>query len=426
MALLIVVTSLLGACSSNEKTVTEILSPEQRNAAIVAIAEQFAATQDAEAAQVALDALNLPDTDQAVLALAESFIAQGNDQPTTLALVGLAKAIGPVSRMASDYLAAQGQAPAAEAVAAAAASPTPAPTNTPVPPTDTPEPTATATPLPQPTATTTPTVEVAPQVVAKSEANVRRGPGTAYPVAGSMAAGEQAEVLGRNADSTWWQIALADGTQGWVNAGLVTANDAVEGVAIAQTIPTLAPTNTPAPAQPTAPAAPAATATPKPAAPAGVGFRIAKQRMLTIDENGGCAGNHNGFIRVIDANGNPLNGVSILAIWQSEALRQDGKPDLVVTSGSKGSDFMGNPAEGWTQVDMYKHGEQVKVIRDVDGREVSSEVTRSLDVEDEKIGPELLMANGYCPTLEECQRRINENTLCRFHYSWEVVFQRTY
>jgi hypothetical protein len=115
-----------------------------------------------------------------------------------------------------------------------------------------------------------------------------------------------------------------------------------------------------------------------------------------------------------------------MAVWQSEAMRQDGKPDLIVISGSKGSDFRGAPDEGWAQIDMYKRGDQVKIVRDVDGREVTSEVSRSLDVEDEKIGADLLLANGYCASLEDCQQRINENTLCRFHYSWEVVFQRTY
>lgn len=425
MAFIAVLAGLLGGCSSNEESPALSVTTEQRNAAILAIAQQYATTQDLEAANVALDELQLTNRAQSVLALAESYIVQGNDEQAALELIGLVKALGPVSRMASDYLAQHGQASAADVAAVAPPTPTTAPTATPVPPTETPEPTLAPTDTPEPTATATSVP--APQIVAKSETNLRRGPGTAYPVVGALAAGEQADVLGRNADSTWWQVTLANGAEGWVNASLVTANDAVEGVAIAQNIPTLPPTNTPAPAAPatpTAPASPAATATPRPAA--GVDFRIVKQRMLSIDENGGCVGNHNGFIKVVDANGNPLNGASIMAIWQSEALRQDGKPDLIVTSGSKGSDFRGVPDEGWAQIDMYKRGDQVKVVRDVDGREVSSEVSRSLDVEDEKIGPELLLANGYCPTLEECQQRINDNTLCRFHYSWEVVFQRTY
>jgi hypothetical protein len=425
MALLIVLVGLLVGCSSNEESPAQAMTTEQRNAAIMAIAQQYATTQDLEAANVALDELKLPNRAQSVLALAESYIAQGGDEQTTLELVGLVKALGPVSRMASDYLAQHGQASPTSAVAVAPPTLTATPTATPVSPTDTPEPTVAPTNTPEPTATATTAPE--PKVVAKSEANLRRGPGTGYPVVGALAASEQADVLGRNADGTWWQVARADGSEGWVNASLVTPNDAVEGVAIAQNIPTLPPTNTPAalaPATPTAPAPPAATATARPAA--GVDFRIVKQRMLSIDENGGCVGNHNGFIKVIDANGNPLNGAAIMAIWQSEAMRQDGKPDLIVISGSKGSDFRGTPDEGWAQVDMYKRGDQVKIVRDVDGREVSSEVSRSLDVEDEKIGPELLLANGYCASLEECQQRINENTLCRFHYSWEVVFQRTY
>ncbi len=317
--IMVVASSLLGGCSSKDKASSKALTPEKRNAAIVAIAQQFATTQDVEAAKVALDELNLSNQAQSVLALAESNIAQGADEQATLELIGLVKALGPVSRMASDYLAQHGQAASADAVAVAPATPTPAPTDTPIPPTNTPEPTLapTASQTPEPTATATATGLPAPRVVAKSQANLRQGPGTAYPVVGSMAGGEQADVLGRNAENTWWQVSLANGIAGWVNASLVTANGAVEGVAIAQNIPTLAPTNTRPPAPPTAPPAPAATATPKPAPNPGTPYvlKSLSVRPLGQDAQQCGGGEHNIFVTVVDAGGNPIDGVRVREVF---------------------------------------------------------------------------------------------------------------
>lgn len=413
----------LAGCPAGPQDDPPALTSAERDAQILAIADQFAASGDITAATDALSRLGVSDPAQTVLALAESYIAQNGEPQMTRNLAALAQALGPLSRMVGDYLAAVGRGVGQQAVAAAPTEP-PTPTATPVPPTDTPTPvpptdTPTTTPTTEPTATATPVP--APQVVAQGQGlNVRGGPGTVYPVIGEMRQGDTANVIGRNGDGSWWQISLDDGSEGWVVASLVATSGPVDAVEVAASIPAPPPTATPRPV------AANPTNTPAPRPQPGVDFKIVKQRMLTIDENAGCLGNHNAFVKVVDLSGNPLNGVTVLAIWQTEVMRRDGKPDLVAVSGSKGSDFRGNPDGGWLQFDMYKTGEQVKVVRDVDGREVSSEVSRSLDVEDEKIGPELLMANGYCGSIEECQQKINENTLCRYHYSWEVVFQRQY
>lgn len=429
MFVLLAVAALVSGCASRSNPSTQPQTAEQRNAAIVAIAQQFGASEDLEAAQIALAPLNLPNPGQSVLALAEAYIAEGQDARTAVALVALAKALGPVSRMAEDFLAREGAnsgVPAAVALAPTA-TPLPAPTDTPVPPTDTPtpEPTATPTDTPEPTATPTETPLAQPQAVAGSAINVRGGPGTAFAVVGQLQPGRPVDILGRNADRTWWQVLLGNGNEGWVAASVVDVSGPLDTVAVTANIPA-APTQAPRPTAAPQPAAPPAAQPTQPPAQSGNDFVIVKQRMLTIDENSGCMGNHNAFVKVIDNNGNPINGVAVKAIFQSQALNQDGKPDEIRLSGSKGSDFRGNPDQGWLQFDFYKRGDQVVVVFDVDGRQVTSDVSRTLEVEDEKIGPELLMANGYCNSLEACQLGIDTNSLCRYHYSWEVVFQRRY
>lgn len=411
---MVVTASLLSGCSSKEEASTKAMTPEQRNAAIVAIAQQFAATQDAEAAGVALDALALPDQAQAVLALAESYIAQGTEEQTTLDLVGLAKALGPVSRMAEDYLAQHGEGPTAEAVAAQAVPPTPAPTDTPVPPTNTPEPTATATITPTVEPTATPTAAPQPAVTANSEANLRQGPGTNYPVVGAMAAGEQADVLGRNADSTWWQVMLANGKEGWVNASLVTANPAVDGVAIAQNIPAPPATSTPRP-QPTPPAAaPTATPVPTPAGPAAGSYTLVEFRLRPVGQDAQrCdGGDHNIFVKVIDAGGNPIDGVRVREVYTNN----------VQVTGAQGK------GAGRVQYDIYRGGGGVVEIVDDNNNPIGPQTP---GMSDDWPPFDLMLAAGYCnckphPDPQSCRADLeSKNYLFAVgHYVYEVTFQR--
>ncbi|MCC6169765.1 MAG: SH3 domain-containing protein [Caldilineaceae bacterium] len=54
--------------------------------------------------------------------------------------------------------------------------------------------------------------------------NVRQGPGTTFPVVGSLRAGDTVTVTARNEDASWWYICCATdtGAQGWASAQLLT------------------------------------------------------------------------------------------------------------------------------------------------------------------------------------------------------------
>ena len=264
--LFLIAAVVLSGCGARTNPTDQPPTAEQRNAAIVAIAQQFGATEDIEAARVALAPLDLPNPGQAVLALAEAYIAEGRDARTTVGLIALAKALGPVSRMAEEFLAREGAnsgVPGAVALAPTATW-TPEPTATPVPPTDTPtpEPTTAPTDTPQPTATPTETALAQPQAVAGSAINVRSGPGTAFAVVSQLQPKSPVDILGSNADRSWWQVLQGNGNEGWVAASVVDVTGPVDSVAVAANIP-VAPTPAPRPTaapvavQPTQPPAPA-------------------------------------------------------------------------------------------------------------------------------------------------------------------------
>jgi len=144
-----------------------------------------------------------------------------------------------------------------------------APTNTPLPPPPTPSPTAvmmtpdTPTPAAPPPTQARPTqspadvspVPSGPSVTVNTNLNVRSGPGTNYGRVGSLAAGSTVAVVGRDANSAWWQIPYADapGGKGWISSGYGTASN-MESVPIVEAPPT------PTPSAPTvAPTSPAPT-----------------------------------------------------------------------------------------------------------------------------------------------------------------------
>lgn len=111
------------------------------------------------------------------------------------------------------------------------------PSNTPIPPTatdtatatatatatDTPtvtnSPTATATASDTPTASATPTVFAI--VSSRRRANVRRGPGTDFPVFNALDPGSGVQILGTSEDEDWYNVRLENGAEGWVSAGLL-------------------------------------------------------------------------------------------------------------------------------------------------------------------------------------------------------------
>lgn len=131
------------------------------------------------------------------------------------------------------------------------------PTDTPVPPTDTPVPPtpAPAEPTPVPTDTPAPSARM---TITNQVANVRSGPGTEYPVIGSVNQGMQFDVTGKNPAGDWFQFCCVNGEVGWMFSQLATVENA-QLVAVASDIPAPPPTPVPAAVQP--------TNTPLPAAP---------------------------------------------------------------------------------------------------------------------------------------------------------------
>ena len=138
--------------------------------------------------------------------------------------------------------------------ACASATEAPTPTATLVPPTEPPPPTAVP-PTAEPTAEPTPAGPVAvlptpaagtPGVQAITNTRILAGPGTQYPVYGSMLNGVTATVVGVSEDSTFWVVSVpvAPTGQGWVDAATVTASntDGVPVVATPPIPPTVVPT----------------------------------------------------------------------------------------------------------------------------------------------------------------------------------------
>jgi hypothetical protein len=63
--------------------------------------------------------------------------------------------------------------------------------------------------------------------------NIRSGPGTNYPIIGGLPTGQSLEIVGRNADFSWWQVSTPDGL-GWVAASVTTASNADESIPIVE------------------------------------------------------------------------------------------------------------------------------------------------------------------------------------------------
>jgi hypothetical protein len=144
------------------------------------------------------------------------------------------------------------------------ATPLPSPTTTPLPPTGTPP--ATSTPGP-PTATPTVTNTPLPPVVVKittDQANVRQGPGQAYPAVARLDAGTEVTVVGRNRAGDWWKICCVNGVDVWVSASVAEATGPLWTIAEVPNIPP----------PPPAPPRPPATFTPAPTATYAWPFRL--------------------------------------------------------------------------------------------------------------------------------------------------------
>ncbi len=122
--------------------------------------------------------------------------------------------------------------------------------------------------------TPTPIAGAVQATVTADSLRVRSGPGTDFGVLGSLAKGDFVQILARNADSTWWQIAYPDTSRrGWVSAQFISPGGATDLVPTANptsntstpTKPAVASSSTLGPrASPTSQATPTETATPTP------------------------------------------------------------------------------------------------------------------------------------------------------------------
>jgi hypothetical protein len=76
--------------------------------------------------------------------------------------------------------------------------------------------------------------------------NVRRGPGTNYPVVGQLKQNDVVEISGKNADSSWLQIVYPTGTigRGWISASYAQVRGSPASIPVVETPPP--PTPTPA------------------------------------------------------------------------------------------------------------------------------------------------------------------------------------
>ncbi|RME63658.1 MAG: SH3 domain-containing protein, partial [Caldilineae bacterium] len=92
-------------------------------------------------------------------------------------------------------------------------------------------------------------------------ANVRQGPGTNYPVIGSVNQGMAFDISGKNPAGDWYQFCCVNGETGWIFGQLVRVEHP-ELVAVAQNIPAPPPTATPPPPPPTNTPAPPPVADP--------------------------------------------------------------------------------------------------------------------------------------------------------------------
>jgi len=408
-----------------------------------AVATTFAADGNLETARAAIDALDVANPGQWLIFMTEGALADPSFDPALKqALVKLTLALGYKEATIEAYAQANGLADAAgnlagsqaaadaATVAAAIAAPVPAPVPVVEPVAAAPVAAAPALTTTAPLTTVaalTPTAvatvqPVAAQATANELVNLRAGPGVEYGLAGSLGPGEAATITGKNSAGDWWQVQTAVGATAWVYAQLVASSGAVESVAVAAEIP-VAPTATPAPiaaapvgdvaappaavapteAAPAAPTAPAASPSDQPT------FRMIDRHMWAKADNGDCRGQHLLRIIVVDANGAPLNGVTLQGIYTG----------AVLVTGSQGK------GDGRIEYDLYGTGEGFRVIKDADGREAISDnaegfTTKSLDIDQAT-----LIAGGYCTNDSDCQD-FYASYGCTGHHSWEATFQRNF
>lgn len=248
--------------------------------------------------------------------------------------------------------------------------------------------------------TPTPTTAATTNATAKQAANLRAGPGVNYAISGSVVAGQRLTLVGSNASRSWLQ--LANGA--WIAAFLVN-QPTNTGSDLAVTKPSPTATSAPLKPQPTAPSA----------STSGNRFVLVEKRLWDPYENGGsldgpsvhCGQGRQLVVNVLDANGNRLNGVAVQV--------QYGARETYVT-GSQGK------GDGVAEF-VLGSGQDVKVIRDVDGSPVASDVATGISTNPANIPFDILISAQYCQDAESC-KHFGETYSCEGHFSWTVTFKR--
>jgi uncharacterized protein YraI len=69
-------------------------------------------------------------------------------------------------------------------------------------------------------------------VVTSSFLNVRGGPGANFPIVGRLANGAALNLVGRNAESSWAQISIPGGVQGWVSTRYIAASVLIDSLPV--------------------------------------------------------------------------------------------------------------------------------------------------------------------------------------------------
>ncbi len=133
--------------------------------------------------------------------------------------------------------------------------------------------------------------------------------------------------------------------------------------------------------------------------------------MLSITENGGCAGNHNVFLSVIDNEGDPLLG---------PVIGDPPENNFRVTSGDKYEPFFDYGTKT-AEITLFSAGTQLMVIENPSGTSATSDQTSQLSTNTSEVPVDWLIEAGYCTSASDCESKA---PLCQGHYSYWVVFQK--
>ena len=166
---------------------------------------------------------------------------------------------------------------------------------------------------------------------------------------------------------------------------------------------------------PTAPVIEPQTAAPAAPAESQTDFVLRFVRMRTNEENswdgtlgaGQCGSDHSIYVHVADAQENLLDGM----------LVGDRFGNFEVPTGVDGP--------GAVRILVWSATMELAVVGHQDGTRYTSDFTPPLSTLDEDIPLDWLQQAGYCASPEDCQWRVENNQLCRGHYSYDVIFQRT-